>query len=95
MQFLWPSGSSNTSVAHYMVTPTLLLLSALLVQLDGRPRRFSPTTWNRVRLGAVLVVFVVALFSFEVASHRSVVHPLGPTRSTRVVRDAPRRMPPT
>jgi hypothetical protein len=65
MQFLWPQGSSNTTVTRYMVTPTLLLLSALFIQLDARPRPFSPA-WSRLRLAAVLAVLVVALVSFEV-----------------------------
>jgi len=64
--FTWPHGSSNASEAHYMVTPTLLLLSALFVQLDPRPRLVSPAAWNKLRVGTVLVVFVVALLSFEV-----------------------------
>jgi hypothetical protein len=64
--FTWPHGSSNTKQAHYMVTPTLLLLSALFVQLDPRPRLASPGAWNKLRVGTVLVVLVVALFSFEV-----------------------------
>ena len=41
MGFAWPHGSSSTDQAHYMVTPTLLLLSALFVQLDARPRLVS------------------------------------------------------
>jgi hypothetical protein len=70
MQFLWPHGTHNTLQAHYMVTPTLLLLSALFVQLDGRPLRLSPTSWNRLRVAAVAVVFVVALFSLEVGESK-------------------------
>jgi len=66
MQFLWPHGTYDTAQAHYMVTPTLLLLSALFVQLDGRPRRFSPPAWTRLRVAAVLAMFVIALLSFEV-----------------------------
>jgi hypothetical protein len=66
MQFLWPHGSYSTSQAHYMVTPVLLLLSALFVQLDGPPPRFSPAAWSRLRIAAVLAVLVIALLSFEV-----------------------------
>jgi hypothetical protein len=66
MAFTWPHGSSNTTQAHYMVTPTLLLLSALFVQLDARPRLVSPSGWNRLRAVAVAVVFIAALVSFDV-----------------------------
>jgi hypothetical protein len=64
--FTWPHGSSNTLSAHYMVTPTLLLLSALFVQLDARPRLVSAGAWNKLLVGTVLVLFVAALASFEV-----------------------------
>jgi hypothetical protein len=66
MGFTWPDGSSNTNHAHYMVTPTLLLLSALFVQLDARPRLFRRAAWSKLRIGTVLVVFVAALTSFHV-----------------------------
>jgi hypothetical protein len=49
-----------------MVTPTLLLLSALFVQLDARPRLVSLGWWSRLRVGTVLVLFVAALVSFDV-----------------------------
>ena len=49
-----------------MVTPTLLLLSALFVQLDARPRLISLGAWNKLRVGTVLVLFVAALVSFDV-----------------------------
>jgi hypothetical protein len=65
--FTWPHGTSSTNGAHYMVTPTLLLLSALFVQLDARPRLVSPAAWNKLRVGALLVVFVAALVSFDVS----------------------------
>jgi hypothetical protein len=66
MEIAWPHGGSNTRQAHYMVTPTLLLLSALFVQLDARTRLISLGAWNRLRVGAVLVLFVAALASFDV-----------------------------
>jgi hypothetical protein len=66
MGFAWPHGSSNTNQAHYMVTPTLLLLSALFVQLDARPRLVSPGAWSKLRTGTLLVLFVTALVSFDV-----------------------------
>jgi hypothetical protein len=66
MAFAWPHGGSNTNQDHYMVTPTLLLLSALFVQLDARPRLVSAGAWNKLLVGTVLVLFVAALASFEV-----------------------------
>jgi hypothetical protein len=66
MGFTWPHGSSSTNPAHYMVAPTLLLLSALFVQLDARPRLVSLGVWSKLRLGTVLVLFVAALVSFGV-----------------------------
>lgn len=66
MGFAWPHGSSNETSSHYLVTPTLLLLSALFVQLDARPRLVSPSAWSKLRVGAVLVLFVAALVSFDV-----------------------------
>jgi hypothetical protein len=65
--FTWPHGSSNALAAHYMVTPTLLLLSALFVQLDARPRLVSLGAWNKLLVGTVLVLFVVSLASFDVS----------------------------
>jgi hypothetical protein len=66
IEFAWPHGSSDTTGAHYMITPTLLLLSALFVQLDARPRLVSLGAWSRLRVGTVLVLFVAALASFDV-----------------------------
>jgi hypothetical protein len=66
MGFTWPHGTSNTRAAHYMVTPTLLLLSALFVQLDTRPRLVASAVWSRLRVGTVLIVLAIALASFEV-----------------------------
>ena len=64
--FPWPHGSYNSAEAHYMVTPTLLLLSALFVQLDSRPSFASATAWARVQTGVVAFVFATALVSFSV-----------------------------
>jgi hypothetical protein len=69
--FAWPHGSSPANAAHYMITPTLLLLSALFVQLDARPRLVSPGAWNKLLVGTVLVLFVVSLASFEVSDRTS------------------------
>jgi hypothetical protein len=66
MGFAWPHGSSNNTSSHYLVTPTLLLLSALFVQLDARPRLVSPGAWSKLRVGTVFALFVAALVSFDV-----------------------------
>jgi hypothetical protein len=49
-----------------MVAPSLLLLSALFVQLDARPQLVSLGAWSKLRVGTVLVLFVAALVSFDV-----------------------------
>jgi hypothetical protein len=69
--FAWPHGSSSENAAHYMITPTLLLLSALFVQLDARPRLVSAGAWNKLLVGTVLVLFVAALASFDVGDRTS------------------------
>jgi hypothetical protein len=71
MVFTWPHGSSSAAAAHYMITPTLLLLSALFVQLDARPRLVSAGAWNKLLVGTVLVLFVVSLASFDVSDRTS------------------------
>jgi hypothetical protein len=63
---LWPHGISNADSAHYVVVPTLLLLSALFVQLDARPRSVSSTAWDSVRAGVVSFIVLAALASFNV-----------------------------
>lgn len=68
--FQWPHGSYNSAQAHYMVTPTLLLLSALFVQLDSRPSFASAMAWSRVQTGVVAFVFATALVSFSVGDAR-------------------------
>jgi hypothetical protein len=64
--FSWPHGSYNSAQAHYMVTPTLLLLSAVFIQLDSRPSFASAVAWARVQTGVVAFVFATALVSFNV-----------------------------
>ncbi len=66
-RFLWPKGSSWTDAAHYMIVPTLILLSALFVQLDVQPGALSAIAWNRIRTVGVAFVLVAALFSFNVS----------------------------
>jgi hypothetical protein len=64
--FLWPHGSYNSAQAHYMVTPTLLLLSALFIQLDARPKFASAIAWAWVQRCVVAFVVATALVSFSV-----------------------------
>ena len=88
--FTWPHGTSNANQAHYMVTPTLLLLSALFLQLDARPRR--------VALGGVEQVTCqvaswwcssTALISFEVGDVTNRGAPTWSEHSMRHVCSAP------
>ncbi len=65
--FLWPDGISNVDASHYMIVPTLILLSALFVWLDAKPPRFAAATWNRVRIATVALLAVGALTSFDVS----------------------------
>jgi hypothetical protein len=64
--FTWPRGVSNSVVSHYMVVPTLLLLSAFLVFLDSRPRSVSAATWTRIQVVGAASLVVVSLASFAV-----------------------------
>jgi hypothetical protein len=56
-----------------MIVPTLLLLSAIVVQLDARPKRVSLRGWNRTRVAVVSLIGLTALFNFNVS---------GPSRGT-------------
>jgi hypothetical protein len=69
-QLRWPHGTYNSDHAHYMVAPTLLLLSGLFVQLDSRPRIASAVAWARVQASVVAFVFATALVSFSVGDSR-------------------------
>jgi hypothetical protein len=64
--FTWPHGVSNASASHYMVVPTLLLLSGIFVFLDDQPRSVSPATWTRVRISGASFLMLIALSSFAV-----------------------------
>lgn len=64
-QFLWQNRTSSSSLSHYMVAPTLLLLSALFVTFDDRPRLLSPRSWRCVRLAVAAVCIVGVITSFD------------------------------
>jgi hypothetical protein len=68
--FLWPSGSSPTSNAHYMVVPSLLLLSAVFIFLDVQHLGSSAHTWSLIRGTATGLVILGALVSFNVADRQ-------------------------
>ena len=91
-RFTWPHGSSSTSPAHYMVTPTLLLLSALFVQLDARPRLVSLARGTNYFVGTVLVLFVAALVSFDVGESNVRGSPTWSEALNAGARDAPTPM---
>jgi hypothetical protein len=65
--FHWPEGTSNTVGARYLIVPTLLLLSALFIQLDAGVRSLSWSAAERLRAGAAVFVVVIALLTFNVA----------------------------
>ena len=69
--FHWRQGGANASNAHYMVTPILLLLSALFVALDAGSGFVRQLAWGRVRVGTVIAVIAVALASFNVGNQRT------------------------
>jgi hypothetical protein len=67
---LWPGGTWNNGLSHYLVVPTLLLLSALVVQLDARGSVVAPGAWHWLRTGIALFLLFGALVSFRVSDTR-------------------------
>ena len=66
-QFFWPHGQSNVISSHYIVVPTLLLLSALFIGLDAEPGSDSVVTRRGIRIGVVAAVLIGTLVSFRVS----------------------------
>ena len=68
-QFLWPQGTAFSEASwdlpHYLVVPTLLLLSAFFMQLDVQPGIMSASVWRAVQTSAVVFVLFAALLSFN------------------------------
>jgi hypothetical protein len=64
-RFLWAKGTWWTDAAHYTIVPVLLLLSALIVELDSRPQFIASKIWRRVCIGSLIVLIVAAVSSFE------------------------------
>lgn len=67
-ELFWPHETSNAKTARYVVVPTLLLLSVIILRLDQRPRSASGRSWRIVQAGAVLSLFVISLSSFGVGN---------------------------
>jgi hypothetical protein len=66
--FLWPAGSSSSHAAHYMIVPTLLLLSAIVVQLDTTPPALTARAWRIATIAGTCFIGVAALLTFNVSS---------------------------
>ena len=65
-QFYWSHGSSNVVGSHYVVVPTLLLLSALLLLLDVETPHHRMYLRKELRVGVIALVVVSAAASFSV-----------------------------
>ena len=70
-KFLWPGGTWWSSGSHYTILPTLLLLSALLVELDSRPLILSAALWNRTRAITAAILVAAVVVSFDVGDPSS------------------------
>ena len=64
--FEWPHGVANSAGSHYMIVPTLLLLSGTFAFLGDQPRSVSPRIWARVRVSGASFLILIALTSFAV-----------------------------
>jgi hypothetical protein len=64
LYFEWPQGVYNTGESHYLVVPTLLLVSGILVFLDDQPHSVSTANWSRIRLSGSIFLVLIALTSF-------------------------------
>ena len=79
-QFVWPHGSSNVISSHYIVAPTLLALSALLIRLDVDTGSMPAGVLKGVRAGVVLVVWWPPSLRSRWSMPRFVVSPGGRRR---------------
>ncbi len=61
---LWPAGRSNVAVGRYAICPSLLLLGAGVIALDGRMRRSGTVASHVAAVGVSLALVVLALSSF-------------------------------
>ena len=83
-QLMWPLGESNTIGSHYVVVPTLMLLSALIVWLDTLPEPAARRPWRRPAVAAMAFIGVCALLTFSVGDGEI----RGTPTWTRALRDA-------
>jgi len=65
-EFLWPSGSYDDNLSHYMIVPCLLLVSVLLVLLDRASRR--SLRWTVASFVGAAFILVLAPLTFSVGS---------------------------
>ena len=79
--FFWPSGTSTSTGSRYFITPALLLLTAVFMQVDAGLRASARSSWVRkpaFRVTVIGVIVVCALLSFH-------IDPLWETRPTWAV----------
>ncbi|MGH9205913.1 MAG: Ig-like domain-containing protein, partial [Acidimicrobiales bacterium] len=74
-QFVWPHGQSDVIASHYIIVPTLLLLSALFIALDAETDSDSVVVRRSVRVGVVTVVLIGTLVSFKISDAWTRGHP--------------------
>ena len=65
-QFFWPHGTSNVIGSHYVVTPVLLVLSALVVLVDAVGRR-GAAAYRQLSAALMALVVLSVVTSFKVA----------------------------
>ena len=83
--FHWPHGSSNDDLSHYAIVPTLLLLSALFVQLDVSPKSLPSTVWKNCGRGWCCSCLSLRSLRSTLAIRPLAVRPNGRLRSTVAV----------
>ena len=67
----WPDGESSREGTRYLITPILLMFSALFVWLDAAPRGASgrdvpPAGWVAIQAASTVFVLFCALASFSI-----------------------------
>jgi hypothetical protein len=68
--FMWPDGESNMEAARYTVVPALLLVAAILIQLQYPPAHVSASRWRGARLGVLAALAVAAATSYYVGDDK-------------------------
>lgn len=80
-----PDGTVATGGSRYVIVPTFLLLSALVLVLDDRPARVPARAWATVRAAAVAVLGLVVLVDFRLLTDRGAGPPWSVEVSDAVV----------